>query len=109
MLGEQLAPQIRKDLPASDVSTSVERRRIEIEEYLDRMQARQRRALNLAIVAVAFASMLTASATIGGQRLANWLILTSGLTSPAWQVMLARNSLLPRRGNRDAATEITQR
>ena len=85
MLGRQLAPQNRSDLPASDVSVWVERRRIEIEEYLDRMQARQRRALNVAIVAGACASVLTASAAVGGQRLANWVTVTFGISS--WQIL----------------------
>ena len=89
MLGEQLDSQNRNDLPANDVSTWVERRRIEIGDYLDRMQARQRRALNVAIVAGACASVLTASAAIGGQRLANWLTLSFGLSSPAWQILCA--------------------
>ena len=46
-------------------------------------------ALNVAIVAGACASVLTASAAIGGQRLANWLALTFGLSSPAWQILCA--------------------
>jgi hypothetical protein len=87
MLGEQLAPPNRNDPPAGAVSVWVERRRVEIGEYLDRMQARQRRALNVAIVAGACASVLTASAAIGGQRLANWLSLSFGLSSPAWQIL----------------------
>jgi hypothetical protein len=89
MLDEQLAPQNRNDSPASDVSMWVEGRRVEIGDYLERMQARQRRALNVAIVAGACASVLTASAAIGGQRLANWLTLTFGLSPPAWQVLCA--------------------
>lgn len=89
MLGEQLAPQNRNDSPAGDVSIWVERRRVEIGDYLDRMQARERRALNVAIVAGACASVLTASAAIGGQRLGNWLTLTFGLSSPAWQILCA--------------------
>ena len=51
MLGEQLASQNRNDSPASDVSMWVERRQVEIGDYLDRMQARERHALNVAIVA----------------------------------------------------------
>jgi hypothetical protein len=89
MLGEQLAPPNRNDPPPGAVSVWVERRRVEIGEYLDRMQARQRRALNVAIVAGACASVLTASAAIGGQRLANWLSLSFGLPSPAWQILCA--------------------
>ncbi len=87
MQGEQHAPQNRNDRPPADVSVWVERRRAEIGEYLDRMQKRQRRALNVAIVAGACASVLTASAAIGGQRLANWLTLTFGLPWPAWQMV----------------------
>lgn len=85
MLNERLASQNRSDLPASEVSVWVERRRIEVEEYLDRMQARQRRALNVALVAGASASVLTASAAIGGQPLANWVTVTFGLSS--WQIL----------------------
>jgi hypothetical protein len=87
VLSEQLAPQNRNDPPPADVFMWVERRRVEIGEYLDRMQTRQRRALNVAIVAGACASVLTASAAVGGQRLANWLTLTFGLSSPAWQMV----------------------
>ena len=95
MLGEQLAPQNRNAPPASDVSMWVERRRVEIGQYLDGMQARQRRALNLAIVAGACASVLTASGAVGGQRLANWLTLSFGLSSPAWQILCAVATVCP--------------
>jgi hypothetical protein len=89
MLTEQLGLHSRNDQSADDVSIWVERRRVEIGDYLDRMQARERRALNVAIVAGACASVLTASAAIGGQRLGNWLTLTFGLSSPAWQILCA--------------------
>jgi hypothetical protein len=78
----------RNDAPTDDLSVWVDRRRTEIGEYLDRMQARQRRALNLAIVAGACASVLTASAAIGGQRLAKWLAVSFDLSSPPpWQIL----------------------
>jgi hypothetical protein len=79
----------RNDPSTGDVSVWVDRRRVEIGDYLDRMQARQRRALNLAIVAGACASVLTASAAVGGQRLANFLASSLGQSVPAWQVLCA--------------------
>jgi hypothetical protein len=80
----------RNDAPTDDLSVWVDRRRAEIGEYLDRMQARQRRALNLAIVAGACASVLTASAAIAGQRLAKWLAVSFDLSSPPpWQILCA--------------------
>jgi hypothetical protein len=75
------------DSSRGDVSVWVDRRRAEIGDYLHRMQARQRRALNLAVVAGACASVLTATAAIGGQRLANWLTVSLGLSFPAWQIL----------------------
>jgi hypothetical protein len=86
---ESIRAANRNDLSTGDVSMWVDRRRAEIGDYLDRTQARQRRALNVAIVAGASASVLTASAAVGGQRFANWLASSLGPSLPAWQVLCA--------------------
>ena len=91
---ESIRAANRNDPSTGDVSMWVDRRRAEIGDYLDRMQARQRRALNVAIVAGASASVLTASAAVGGQRFANWLASSLGLSLPAWQVLCAVATLL---------------
>jgi uncharacterized membrane protein YozB (DUF420 family) len=45
--------------------------------------------INLAIVAGALATVLTASPALGGLSFSDWLNETFGFTSPAWQVLCA--------------------
>lgn len=45
--------------------------------------------MNLAIVAGALATVLTASPALGGLALFDWLDETFGLSSPAWQILCA--------------------
>lgn len=72
-----------------DLSAHIDRFRSQIAAYLARARARQRRLINLAIVAGAVATVLTASPALGGLAFSDWLNETFGLTSPAWQVLCA--------------------
>jgi hypothetical protein len=76
-----------------DLSAHIERFRSQVAAYLVRARARQRRLINLAIVAGAVATVLTASPALGGLALPDWLNETFGLTSPAWQVLCAGAAL----------------
>jgi hypothetical protein len=72
-----------------DLSGHIERFRSQVAAYLVRARARQRRLINLAIVAGAVATVLTASPALGGLSFSDWLNETFGFTSPAWQVLCA--------------------
>jgi hypothetical protein len=76
-----------------DLSAHIDRFRSQIAEYLIHARARQRRLINLAIVAGAVATVLTASPALGGVAFSDWLNETFGLTSPAWQVLCAGAAL----------------
>jgi hypothetical protein len=75
--------------PGGDLSALIERFRGQVAAYLVRARARQRRLINLAIIAGALATVLTASPALGGVAFSDWLSETFGLTSPAWQVLCA--------------------
>jgi hypothetical protein len=76
-----------------DLSAHIDRFRSQIAAYLIHARARQRRLINLAIVAGAVATVLTASPALGGVAFSDWLNETFGLTSPAWQVLCAGAAL----------------
>jgi hypothetical protein len=78
-----------------DLSAHIDRFRSQIAAYLIHARARQRRLINLAIVAGAVATVLTASPALGGVAFSDWLNETFGLTSPAWQVLCAGAALCP--------------
>jgi hypothetical protein len=75
--------------PGGDWSGVIERFRDQVSTYLLHARAKQRRLINLAIIAGAVATVLTASPALGGTAFADWLGETFGLTSPAWQVLCA--------------------
>jgi hypothetical protein len=98
------------DSSTGDVSVWVDRRRAEIGDYLDRMQARQRRALNLAVVAGGM--RVCVDRDCGYRRPAAHKLadrqprpIVSGMANP----VRGRDALLARCGDRDSATEIPQR
>ena len=76
-----------------DLSAHIDRFRSQVAAYLIHARARQRRLINLAIVAGAVATVLTASPALGGLAFSDWLNETFGLTSPAWQVLCAGAAL----------------
>lgn len=76
-----------------DLSAHIDRFRSQIAAYLIHARARQRRLINLAIIAGAVATVLTASPALGGVAFSDWLNETFGLTSPAWQVLCAGAAL----------------
>jgi hypothetical protein len=76
-----------------DLSAHIDRFRSQIAAYLIHARARQRRLINLAIVAGAVATVLTASPALGGVAFSDWLNETFGLSSPAWQVLCAGAAL----------------
>lgn len=76
-----------------DLSAHIDRFRSQVAAYLIHARARQRRLINLAIVAGAVATVLTASPALGGVAFSDWLNETFGLTSPAWQVLCAGAAL----------------
>ena len=72
-----------------DLSGHIERFRSQIAAYLVRARAQQWRLINLAIVAGAVATVLTASPALAGLAFSDWLNETFGYSSPAWQVLRA--------------------
>jgi hypothetical protein len=72
-----------------DLSVHIERFRSQVAAYLARARGRQRRLINLAIVAGALATVFTASPALGGVSFSDWLTETFGFSSPAWQVLCA--------------------
>jgi hypothetical protein len=76
-----------------DLSAHIDRFRSQVAAYLIHARARQRRLINLAIIAGAVATVLTASPALGGLAFSDWLNETFGLTSPAWQVLCAGAAL----------------
>ena len=56
-----------------DLSAHIDRFRSQIAAYLIHARARQRRLINLAIVAGAVATVLTASPALGGLAFSDWL------------------------------------
>jgi hypothetical protein len=89
MSDEESAAEGRNGAPVGDVSVLIRRTQDKVATYLVHARARQRRLLNLAIVAGAVATALTASPALGGKNFADWLDATFGLTSPAWQILCA--------------------
>jgi hypothetical protein len=82
-------PEGQSGPPGGELSSLIERTRDQVATYLASARTRQRRLLNLAIVAGAVATALTAPLAVGGFRLSDWLNETFGFSSPAWQVLCA--------------------
>jgi hypothetical protein len=85
----EFVPRGQSGAPRGDWSGVIERFRERVSTYLLHARAKQRRLINLAIVAGAVATVLTASPAFGGTSFADWLGEIFGLTSPAWQVLCA--------------------
>ncbi len=79
----------RYGAPVADWSALIKGTQDKVAKYLVHARARQRRLLNLAILAGALATALTASPALGGAAFSDWLDETFGLTSPAWQILCA--------------------
>jgi hypothetical protein len=75
--------------PPTELVRRVVHKRTAIETYLASAVSRQRRLLNLTIIAGAFASALSAVPALGGKPLMDWLTSTFGLSSPSWQTVCA--------------------
>ena len=75
--------------PRRDLVGRITQKRAEVEAYLTTAVSRQRRLLNLTIIAGACASALLAAPTLGGKPFMDWLTSTFGLSSPSWQVVCA--------------------
>ena len=93
-----------------DLSAHIDRFRSQVAAYLVRARARQRRLINLAIVAGAVATVLTASPALGGLAFSDWLneTLRLDVAGMAGAVRWCR-AVLPRRRHLDSADEITRR
>jgi MFS family permease len=61
----------------------------EVTAYLRHARARQRRMLNIAIVAGALATAFAASPAIGGKALSDWLSAALELSIQGWQLLCA--------------------
>jgi hypothetical protein len=79
----------RYGAPVADWSALIKGTQDKVATYLVHARARQRRLLNLAILAGALATALTASPALGGLAFSDWLDETFGLSSPAWQILCA--------------------
>ena len=72
-----------------DLLVVIRERRERTDAYLDSAGARRRLLINVALVAAALATFLTAAPAFGGQSFAKWLTGVFGLSSPAWQLLCA--------------------
>jgi MFS family permease len=79
----------RNGSPVGDLSVVIKATLDEVTAYLRNARARQRRMLNLAVLAGALATALAASPAIGGKALSDWLSATLELSIPGWQVLCA--------------------
>jgi hypothetical protein len=79
----------RDGAPVADWAALIKGTQDKVAKYLVKERARQRWLLNLAILAGAFSTALTASPALGGLAFSDWLDDTFGLTSPAWQILCA--------------------
>jgi len=79
----------RSEPPVADWPTLIKGTQDKVAKYLVKARARQRLLLNLAILAGALSTALTASPALGGLAFSDWLDETFGLTSPAWQILCA--------------------
>ncbi|HET8914805.1 MAG TPA: hypothetical protein VFM91_03785, partial [Propionibacteriaceae bacterium] len=79
----------RSGAPVADWPTLIKGTQDKVAKYLVKERARQRWLLNLAILAGALSTALTASPALGGLAFSDWLDDTFGLTSPAWQILCA--------------------
>ena len=75
--------------PPRDLVARIIQKRAEVEAYLTTAVSRQRRLLNLTIIAGACASALLAAPALGGKPFMDWLTSTFGLSSPSWQIVCA--------------------
>lgn len=73
--------------PVGDLSVLIRGTLDEVTAYLTRARARQRRLLNLAIVAGALGTAVAAPLAIGGKALSDWLSAALGFS--AWQLVCA--------------------
>ena len=79
----------RSEAPVADWSALIKGTQDKVAKYLVKARVRQRLLLNLAILAGALSTALTASPALGGLAFSDWLDETFGLTSPAWQILCA--------------------
>jgi hypothetical protein len=89
MMSEGFVASGQGGAPGSDLPSLISGTRAQVAAYLAHARVRQRRLINLAIVAGAFATVLTASPALGGVSFSDWLDETFGFSSPAWQVLCA--------------------
>jgi hypothetical protein len=73
--------------PVGDLSVLMQGTRAEVTAYLAKARARQRRLLNVALVAGALATAFAAVPALGGKPLSDFLDEKLGLSAPAWQVL----------------------
>jgi hypothetical protein len=88
-MGEISAPESvatdRSRASVGDLSVLISSTRDGVSAYLTHTRARQRRLLNVAIVAGALGTALVAPLAIGGKDLSD--LLSAGLGVPVWQLM----------------------
>jgi hypothetical protein len=72
-----------------NLDLAIRDRRERTDAYLRSAGARRRLLINVAVIAGALATLLTAAPALGGQPFAKWLTGVFGLSSPAWQLLCA--------------------
>jgi hypothetical protein len=73
--------------PPGDLSYLIQGTRGQVDTYLLKARARQRRFLTLAVVAGALATLFAGAPAVGGKAFSDQLEATFGLNSPAWQLL----------------------
>lgn len=73
--------------PPGDLSYLIQGTRGQVNTYLIKARARQRRMLTLAVLAGALATLFAGAPAVGGKALSDSLDATFGLSSPVWQLL----------------------
>jgi MFS family permease len=65
----------------------IQAKRAEVEKYLSAASSRNRRLVNVTIVAGTIAAATTAGPALGGKNFADWLTGAFSLSTPSWRIL----------------------
>ena len=80
-------------MTSGELLDRVRTKRAEVERYVEVNSRRRRLLVNLAVIAGAFAALLTAPAAVGGKPFTDWLQEVFNSSAPSWQFLCLFASL----------------
>jgi hypothetical protein len=80
-------------MTSGELLDRVRAKRAEVERYVEVNSRRRRLLVNLAVIAGAFAALLTAPAAVGGKPFTDWLQEVFNSSAPSWQFLCLFASL----------------